>query len=124
MNEFQDPDPAQCVGCGRRVGLDLIAREAQARKDWELRYWNKEFEHRMAAKRSPQWHNVTKLLPGISDKELERSDEVLAVNRSGIMRVAFLQYGDESPRWKIAGRDFYDFEDVIEWSPLKQLRNG
>lgn len=58
-----------------------------------------------------------------------RSEDVLAVDSRGTMRVAFVQYHDcklddglcDGVQWKLAGRDFYDFEDVVAWMSLKLL---
>lgn len=69
------------------------------------------------------WNKLPGLLPACNDSHLGRSDDVLAMDARGYMRVAFVQYheqveGGGSYKWKLAGRDFYDFDDVTHWMPL------
>jgi hypothetical protein len=60
------------------------------------------------------WTPATTAPPASADPE--RSIDVLATNGT-VYRVAYTV--DDSPhRWKIAGRDYYDFDNVTHWQPL------
>lgn len=70
----------------------------------------------------PFWYNVHNLLPQMVNNHLMRSEEVLAKDKDDVIRVAFVQYSeDHKPQWKLAARDFYDFDNVCWWMPLRFL---
>ena len=76
-----------------------------------------------------KWIKTKRELPQSNCPHLMRSADVLAVDNHGTVRVAFVQYHDckldeglcPDFEWKLAGRDFYDFENVVGWMPLSVL---
>ena len=67
-----------------------------------------------------EW-NPARVLPPLFDAALERSCLVLASD--GLtFHVAYVQFDAAfGPRWKIHGRDAYDFPNVTAWSFLPPL---
>jgi hypothetical protein len=59
----------------------------------------------------------------MEDSRLRRSNELLAIDACGTMRVVYVQYeyvieGAGEYKWIIAGPDLYEFYNVTHWSYL------
>jgi len=71
------------------------------------------------------WNDARESLPSMFDADLRRSALVLASD--GLtFHVAYVHFGwdrEDKPRWKIHGRDSYDFDGVTAWSFLPSLPN-
>lgn len=75
------------------------------------------------------WVRALDGLPPRSGDGDDRSSNVLILDDTGEMHIGYVQYyprqmydmgdGDhQMPRWKLAGRDYYDAGNVLWWTPL------